>query len=293
MISIVITTYNNTKQLLTNLKHNLPYLKGNEIIIINDFPDQSIEDKIKLFPEIKLIENKQNLGFAGAVHVAILQTSSQYIMLLNDDVLLQDTSFMKGVESMQKDSSLFGVSFAQKEKNKVTVGKNMIYWNNGFFQHKKVSDLQSGFNGWVEGGSCLIDKKKYLIIGGFDPLYSPFYWEDIDLSYRAWKAGFHILYDPNITVIHHHESTIGKLFNNKYIKTIAFRNQFIFIWKNIESKKLVISHIGRLFYFLPLMLFKDRSFVTGFCKAVGKLPAIMQHKNKGVFSDEEILNKFK
>ncbi|PJE58197.1 MAG: glycosyltransferase family 2 protein, partial [Candidatus Portnoybacteria bacterium CG10_big_fil_rev_8_21_14_0_10_36_7] len=45
-------------------------------------------------------------------------------------------------------------------------------------------------------------------LNGFDELYSPFYWEDIDLSYRAWKTGYTVLFDPQVLVEHHHETTI-------------------------------------------------------------------------------------
>ena len=60
----------------------------------------------------------------------------------------------------------------------------------------------------------------WLKLGGMDTLYSPFYWEDIDLSYRAWKSGYQILYDPNIIVEHHHESTIAKYFDKKKVSDI-------------------------------------------------------------------------
>jgi GT2 family glycosyltransferase len=292
MISAIIPTFKNEEELIKNLKHNLPYLNGCEIIVVNDDPKQSIKNNLKSFPGIMLIENKKNLGFAGAVHKGILRAGYGYIMLLNSDVVLNDSSYMNAIALMQKDPKTFAVSFAQKEKDGSTVGKNVISWKSGFFQHGKASDLKNGINGWAEGGSCVINKKLYKEIGGFDSLYAPFYWEDIDLSYRAWKAGYRIFFDPGIAVQHHHESTIGKYFSKDEVRSIAYRNQFVFIWKNIEDRSLLISHVIRLLFSLPVMVFKDSAFVKGFWMAFTSLSNIIKKRKSNKIKDLDILDIF-
>ncbi|MEK7079547.1 MAG: glycosyltransferase family 2 protein [Patescibacteria group bacterium] len=292
MISVVIPTFKNIEELIVNLKHNLPFFKGCEVIVVNDNPDESIKKSLEMFPQIVLIENHTNLGFAGTAHKGITHAKHDYIMLLNSDVILNDSSYMNAVTSMQKNQNIFAISFAQKEKNGTTVGKNSIYWKDGFFQHKKASDLKKGVNGWAEGGSCMINKKLYKEIGGFDPIYAPFYWEDIDLSYRAWKAGYQVFFDPEIIVTHYHESTIVKYFSSEFIRTIAYRNQFIFIWKNIEDNALLLAHVSRVKWSLPVMIFKNHEYVKGFWSALLLLPIIMQKRKKYTISDQNILNKF-
>ena len=193
---------------------------------------------------------------------------------------------------MREDKQIFAVSFAQKEKNGSIVGKNNIYWEKGFFQHKKAGDLKPGINGWAEGGSCMLNKNIYKEIGGFDSLFAPFYWEDIDLSYRAWKVGYEILFNPEIIVTHHHESTIGKYFSPASIKSVAYRNQCIFIWKNIEDSSLLLSNVARLLFSLPIMMFKDISYVKGFWSALLLLPKILRERTHSKISDKEILNMF-
>jgi len=297
MISVVIPTYKNKEETIKNLKHNLPFLKGCEIVVINDNPQESLKPDFDLFPQIKLIENDINLGFAGAVHKAIQQTKGDYIMLLNNDVLLIDTSFLKAENMLQKDTNLFAISFLQKEKNSVLVGKNQIFWKRGLFQHKKANNIKAGINSWAEGGSCILNKRLYEKIGGFDSLYSPFYWEDIDLSYRAWKNGYKILFEPNISVIHHHESTIGKLFKKKKIVEIAYRNQFIFTWKNIQDTSLLINHLAHLPIFLISQTIKGNfSILQGLISALFLLPLIIKQRHilskKNSLSDISILNQF-
>src|SRR3989339_8177 len=180
-ISVVIPTYNNS-QFPENLHKNIRYLKDCQVIVVNDNPQNSLEKQLDTL-DIKLIQLKENRGFAGAVNSGIHSAHSDYILLLNDDVLLQDESFLHAVDDFKKDPKLFAVSFAQVERNNAIVGKNVLFWKNGFMQHSRVNENIAGENGWAEGGSAMFDAKKMMQLGGFDELFSPFYWEDIDLSY--------------------------------------------------------------------------------------------------------------
>lgn len=271
MISVIIPTYKNRFQLIQNLSHNLEFLSGNDIIVVNDNPEEKIAKKIReILPAAAVIEKNKNLGFGGAVNTGVNLAKNKFIMLLNDDVKLLDNSFLKALDHFKKNKDLFAVSFAQKEKDGSVVGKNIFYWKRGLFLHSKAGDLKFGPNAWAEGGACLIDRNKFLQLGGFDPVYSPFYWEDIDLSYRASQRGYKILFDPDILVEHHHKSTIGKHFSKSHIKTVAYRNQFIFIWKNSDSLQKLQHFIlipFNLFYYL---LKGEKKFVTGFFQALKK-----------------------
>ncbi|MEK7071240.1 MAG: glycosyltransferase, partial [Patescibacteria group bacterium] len=281
--------------LVTNLKRNLSYLKGCEIVIINDDPTESIKHLLQDF-KVTLFENKTNLGFAGTVDLGIKKSSGEYVMLLNSDVVLLDDSYLKGLESLKKNTNVFAVSFAQKEKDDEIVGKNKLFWKNGFVMHEKADSTKSGLTGWAEGGSCIIDKEKYMKIGGFDSVYKPFYWEDIDLSYRAWKAGMSVYFDKDIVVEHHHETTIGKYFPKKTIETVAYRNQLIFIWKNITDMNLLGNHLSSLLILFIRSLFTLRvSFLLGLLQAKLRTPLILyrrhQQKKMCILSDANVFEK--
>ncbi len=276
MISIIIPTYNKNI-LLQNLKRNIPYLKDYEIIVVNDNPETSMKQDIEVFKNVHLIENNINFGFGMSINKGVAQAKNPYIMLLNDDVVLKDSSFTKALDWFKKDSKLFAVSFAQIEKNKNIVGKNILYWKKGFIHHEKKHDMKTGLNAWAEGGTCIIDKAKFNMLGGFNSVYSPFYWEDVDLSYQAYRYGFHVLFDSEIQVIHYHESTIGHVFNKQYIRTIAFRNQLLFIWKNIDDPKLLAEH---LLYLIPTLIKGGALFIKGFLQALPYVWGISIWKNK-------------
>lgn len=293
-LSVVIPTYKNKAMMLKNLKHNLSFLTDCEIIIVNDFPAQSLKEDLKEFKQVILLENQMNLGFGETVNKGVQKASTEHVMLLNTDVVLTDKSYEKAFQHFKNEPSLFAVSFAQKEKNGTIVGKNRIYWEKGFFQHSKADTMEFGINAWAEGGSCIVNTQKFLELKGFDAIYAPFYWEDIDLSYRAWKKGYKILFDPEILVEHHHESTIGKYFDGKKVESIAFRNQLLFIWKNIQDPIFSATHQKYFMWFcIKLLLHRKWHYFKGIGTAL-KRSSLLKKVNQKEYkrTDQEVITIF-
>ena len=79
-------------------------------------------------------------------------------------------------------------------------------------------------------------------------LLAPFYLEDTDLGYMAWKRGWKVLYQPRSVVYHEHRGTIGKRFREDYIQAVLKKNFLLFCWKNIhEWRRLRLAfrlHLG-------------------------------------------------
>lgn len=274
------------------LEINKKYFNGCEVIIMNDYPLENITKKVKkIYSNAIVVDNKKNLGFASNVNRGVIKSTRNYVFLMNSDVVLKDNSFLNALEYFKKDQKLFAVGFAQIEKDEKIVGANRAYFQSGLINHSHqlvTSHQQPISNFWAEGGSSIFRKKLFINLGLLDELYNPFYWEDIDLSYRAWKAGYKILYDPNVKVEHHHESTIGKYFDKSKILKIAFRNQLIFHWKDMTDQDLIMKHLLNIPRFI---------FLPGFFDALIRLPKILKSRKKtvGLFvkTDKEILDKFK
>ena len=103
-----------------------------------------------------------------------------------------------------------------------------------------IGDLFPCFYGG--GGSCAFDRRKFLELGGFDELLAPFYLEDTDLGYLAWKRGWQVLYQPRSVVYHEHRGTIGKRFSEAQIQAVLKKNYLLFCWKNIHDWRMLASH---------------------------------------------------
>lgn len=276
-VSVVIPVYKNKELFLKNLRANISFLKGMEVIVVDDASHENIEKSVhEISKDIIVIEQSRNLGFAPTVNNGCNKAHGKYIILLNSDVRLTHSIPKSLLSEFERDEKLFGISFRQKEKDGSFVGKNKIFFAHGFPVHSKATDLTKGLNGWAEGGSCVVSADKFRELGGLREIYKPFYWEDIDLSFRAYSRGWHVLFDSSVVVEHHHESTIRKYYKKAKINSIAYRNQFIFTWTNITDASLWVQHLIQLPIFLVKGIFRgDISALTGFLQALVKIPQLL------------------
>ena len=110
-------------------------------------------------------------------------------------------------------------------------------------------------------------REKFLALKGYDELFLPGIMEDVDLCYRARKAGYHLYYEPKSIVYHIGQVSFKKRFGSFQTSVIAHRNNFLFMWKNFYGPKFWILHL----FFLPLRLsfafFRGNfAFILGFFK---------------------------
>ena len=186
--------------------------------------------------QLKLIKNRSNRGFIYSCNRGVREAKGELIVLLNNDVVPQKDFLVPALKHFQ-DPRVFAVSFNEQQ-----FGWAKIWWRGGFIHHGIGGrDKKAHITAWASGGSAIFRKSIWQKLGGFDPLYHPFYWEDFDLGYRAWKAGYKIIWEPKAIVDHRHESTISKL-DQSYVNLIRERNQLLFIWKNIDDFWLRLTH---------------------------------------------------
>lgn len=310
-ISVIIPNYNGEKLLRKNIPKLLGILKdykdkfGIEVIIVDDCSKDGSVDYINSMADfsspgilIKLVTNSKNLGFSSSMNRGALEAKGELLVFLNTDIA-PETGFLDPVvEDFKKDKSLFGVGFmdkSQEGEETVLRGRGIARWSRGFLIHSR-GEVDKSDTFWISGGSSAVRKSIFDQLGGFDDLYNPFYWEDIDLSYRACKSGHKILFEKKSVVFHRHEEGAIKTYYSKFwIKTIAYKNQFIFIWKNITDFDFILSHLFWLpYHFLKSLLRLDFAFFSGFFLALARFPDIMRKRfsKKKIFikEDGEILS---
>lgn len=299
-LSIIIPNYNGRQLLEKNLPIVIKNSPNVKIIIVDDGSIDGSIDLIKTnFPQIKIIQKDNNAGFSDTVNLGVEQTKTDIVILLNNDVRPKK-GWLKPLLGHFKDKQVFAVGCLDKsiENNKTVLrGRGIGQFKRGFLIHKR-GEINKTSTLWVSAGSGAFRRSIWEKLGGLDPLFSPFYWEDIDLSYRAQKIGYKILFECQSQVIHEHEKgAIKKEFSPEYVKSIAFRNQFIFFWKNITSHRLILSHICWLPYYLIRALINwDRAFIKGFLMVILSLPQIYvkkkQLKKEFKLKDQQIVETF-
>ncbi len=293
-ISVVIPNYNGEKLLKKNLPRICAVLESADQkveVIITD--DASKDESLAIIQEfilskkatlpIHVVENKRNQGFSSNVNRGVQKATGDVILLLNTDVI-PEKGFISPLLVHFDDPYVFAVGCMDKsiEGDKTILrGRGLGKWEKGIFIHAR-GEVDRKNTLWVSCGSGMFRKSIWDKLGGLDPLYNPYYWEDIDLSYRALKSGYKLIFEPESTVIHEHD--LGSIKTQKSQENItrhAYRNQFIFIWKNVTDTKLFLNHIMWMpLHFLKAIIRRDIAYVQGLLSALAKLNSVVSSRMK-------------
>jgi len=303
-VSVVIPNWNGKELLEKNLPpliEALQHEKGNhEIIIVDDAStDGSVEFIKDSYSQVKLIQLKKNRGFAVACNIGVSKSKNDIIFFLNSDVEVKK-DFLKPLLTHFDDEKVFATSPKVLTEDKETFAggkigagfKLGIFWVHRDIDKGQIKKVSTSL--FATAGSSAFAKRKFIKLGGFDELYRPFYWEDIDICYRAWKRGWKILYEPKSIVYHKHQSTIGKVLKQSQIESIHRKNKFLFMWKNIVDKKFLLQHFLLLpFNLLGALLLGRRQFIISFFKALRHIkkvfPERKKEKQSSKLTDREVL----
>lgn len=292
-VSVVIPSWNSESQLKKNLRYACAAASevGAEIIVVDDASskDDSVQYLKSQGDKIRLYQNKSNLGFSATVNRGVKLAKGDYVVLLNTDVRPKKDCFKNALPYFI-DSSIYAVTFNSGE------GYMGADWSRGLLEHYRIdpklgSETQVHRSAWASGGQAIFDRKKWLQIGGMDLLYKPFYWEDVDMGYTAWKRGWQVLWAPDCQCVHDHEtSVISGNHKQEYIRRIAMRNQFLFVWKNISSPSLILAHLMHLPKYLLIYSASLFQAIILFPKA---LSSRRMQSTSWIYSDNKVLTLWK
>ena len=280
-LSIIIVSFN-TAQMTINCIESIIKSFGQgskvvfEIIVVdNASTDGTIQEIQNYSAKLKIIENKENLGFAKANNQAVKQAEGKYLLFLNSDVIVKDVNFNRLIELLDEDSQIGVLTvkvirsdgeidpachrgfptlwrsfcyFSKLEKlfgqwpilDRVFGGYHLVY-----FDKNIIHEIDS-----PSGAFYLTRKNLFDQITGFDEKFF-MYGEDLDLSYRIKTQGFKVIFYPLDQVIHlkYQSGLAGKDVNyQKQIRKYFYQAMALFYKKYYSQKypKLLNS----LVYFL-------------------------------------------
>ena len=291
--TIIIPNYNGVELLKKNLPQVIKaygYEKNRiiEIILVDDgSTDASVAYVRRHFPEVKIVRHKINRGFISAVNTGARSARGNLLVLLNTDVYPYENFLERAIPHFNNDE-VFGVSLHEKG-----YGSARGIFKDGFIIHAPGSESKETHDTfWVNGGTGIFRRSYWMKLGGMDEmLLSPFYWEDVDLCYRAMKRGWSLLWEPNAKVVHEHEATTSKI-PQDYKRRIQERNQLILVWKNLTSTRLSRKHILGLVKRISRHPGYLRIVIMALMKIRGVIKARAREIKEGGISDEAIFAKF-
>ncbi len=307
--SVVIPNWNGRDLLEKYLPSVVTALAGhpdNEVVVVdNGSTDGSADFVRQNFPQVKLVALPQNLGFGGGSNAGFRAAKNDIVVLLNSDMRVEPDFLAPLLEGFH-DPRVFAVScqifFSDPTKKREETGLTQGWWADGGLRVRhRLDDELTGpmpcFYGG--GGSCGFDRHKFLELGAFDELLAPFYLEDTDMGYQAWKRGWWVYYEPRSVVWHEHRGTIGKKFSNEYIQGVLKKNFILFVWKNISSWSKLLESFAYVWCGSALSLFfgdsPERATFAGLARAVWQLPRALASrwaaKSRGEVSDDEAFRR--
>jgi GT2 family glycosyltransferase len=284
--TIVIPNWNGKHLLEKYLSSVLAAIEdhpGSEVIVVdNGSTDGSAEFVRARHPEIRILALEKNLGFGGGSNAGFQSATNDIVVLLNNDMRVAPDFLAPLLEDFT-DEKVFAVScqifFSDPNKVREETGLTQGWWEAGALRvrHRLDERVNRAFPCFYGGGgSCAFDRRKFLELGGFDSLLAPFYLEDTDIGYMAWKRGWKVLYEPRSRVFHEHRGTIGKRFTHQQIKAVLHKNFVLFCWKNIHEWRRLGAHFVFTFggAWLSLLLGEspERATLLGIWKAFLQLP---------------------
>lgn len=296
-VSVVIPNYNGEFLMPKHLPNVIKYSPGAEIIVVDDAsPDGSVKMLKSKFPTVKVVALKQNSRFAAACNAGFNAAKGDVVILLNSDVSPRE-GYLKPLLKYFEDESIFSVGSKEIEEvngKKIDSGRALGKFQRGLIIHWRPDNQKKSSTLWTTGGSMAVSKKIWQEMGGMDTLFRPAYWEDIEICYRAQKRGYKVIFEPNSVVEHHHETTNVAALGKPVMNVAAFKNQLLFIWKNITDPLMMASHIAWLPYHLIVTNQRTQGlFFKGFMQAVSQFSEAMKQrayeKKFALYTDRQVL----
>jgi len=236
-VSIVIPNYNGVSLLQQYLPYTIEAAQNAgttyEIIVVDDAStDGSVSFIEENYPNIALIKNPTNKGFSHSCNEGMKVAQYELLLFLNSDVKLSPDYFHHQWQYFEK-SDTFGVMGRIMSMDEERIEDTARFPSFMGFRMKATRFFYSNENGffipttYLSGANALVDAKKMKSLGGFDPIFSPFYAEDLDLGLRAWRLGWKCYYDHQSVCFHQVSSTTKTIDTKNWVKQIYYRNRFL------------------------------------------------------------------
>lgn len=297
-VSVVILNWEGLKLLKkcipSVIKATQSYSGNCEVIVVdNGSRDKSIDYLRCTFPKVRIISLPENLGFSKGMNRGIKESKNRIVIGLNNDTVVKEDFIAPLVKHFSnKDVFTVGAKMLEWDRKTFDFGRTTGRFPFGFFKIK-YEDIDEATNTlYASGGALAVDKEKFLELGGFDE--DLFYWEDVDLGYRAWKRGWRNIFEPKSVVYHKKQGSMKRRYAKNEILALARESHFLFTWKNVQDKRLLLLHILYLPALTLIAVFSGKLyFVQGLFRALGKLrlarKKMKEEKGKALLSDRKIL----
>jgi GT2 family glycosyltransferase/glycosyltransferase involved in cell wall biosynthesis len=282
LCSIVVLNWNGRRL----LEECLPALvkavretgKDHEVMVVdNGSADGSVAWLGEHYPTVRILALDKNYGFGEGNNRGIQAASHDVVVLLNNDIIV-DEDFLAPLLASFADPDVFAASsqvFFPPGRRREETGNTRAKMRSGFLEvsHEPIERFHYSRKRlpvlWAGGGASAFDRRRFLALGGFSEIFSPCYFEDTDLSYRAWRRGWKVLLAVESHVLHKHRSSSRSRFKAAELTALVERRRLWYFWKNYPLRTVLGSLL-----LLPVHL-ADRLAFRDYLGALGRLPQVL------------------
>ena len=259
-----------------------------ELIVVDDAGgDDTAEWLRSAYPgQIRTVELSRNRGFSGACEAGFEAARHPVILLLNNDVRLHPECIAPMMEHFS-DPRVFAVTgkIFNQAGNVFCNGGKVGRFRRGMWSTYQNYDLPVGagvdplslLSFTAIGAFSAFDRVKLLDVGGFDPLASMV--EDVELSYRGWKRGWVIKYEPRSIAYHDASRTMERRYKRTSLDRLSRRSRILMHWMLLHDRGMFRRHLayvcGR---FVVGWLFLDWSFYWAIFTGLGNLKTVLRKR---------------
>lgn len=239
-VSVVTVNWNGQAH-LAELLPSLSRLSCREIIVVdNGSTDGSQAFVRRHFPEVRLIENPSNRGFAEPCNRAAEQAAGEYVAFINNDMRADERWLEAALPHFRPDTPCVASRILDWNGEKIDYNGSSLQYLGYALQRDIGTLLEKVSNGAREvlfacGGAMIMQREAFLRLGGFDPDYFAIF-EDVDLGWRTWLAGYQVVYVPESFVYHRGHATFQQ-HGEERLRYLMHRNALLTICKNYEEEQ--------------------------------------------------------
>ena len=280
---IMILNYNGKKHLqdcLTSaLKAAAAINRPCPVIVVDN---RSTEDDVTYinenFPTVEVVIAKEN-DYLFSLNDAVAERSEDIVVILNNDMRF-DEQFVASMLPHFRVSDVFAVTAKvyDWEGKRLTTGQRTANIHHFWFYKKwRMNIVQPCLTLDAGGGCAAFRRSMFMELDGFDPLYRPAYWEDTDLSYRAWRRGWKVIYEPASIMYHRVGATLDETEGGRPAVTrIIRRNEILFILRNVGGWLFLTGFLALLPVRMVRNALSGNHFLwQGALQAIPRIPAAL------------------
>ncbi len=244
------------------------------VVVDNCSTAGDVEYVEKNFPKVEVFSAKEN-DYLFSLNDAVASRSEDVVIILNNDVVL-DKGFVAPLLRHFAKPEIFAASakIFHADQDVVITARSFLVYRDGWYTFSRTyDDMVPCYSFYAAGGAGAFRRSMFLALDGFDTLFRPGYSEEVDLSYRAWRRGWKVVYEPGSHVEHQRSASFGKAFTKAQLRRIVYRNRILFNVKDCGGMGFVLGFVLRLpWSILRGLAFGDRVLALGALESLPRLP---------------------